>query len=98
MSYVVGTGYCLSDSDWLGQVPSHWTVKRIKYLATINDEVLPETTDPSLEISYVDIGNVNAVSGIVATEDLQFDGAPGRDTPLVRNGEIIVPTVRSTYG
>ncbi len=32
--------------------------RRLKYLATINDEALTEETDPDYELQYVDIGNV----------------------------------------
>ena len=42
------------------------------------DEALPETTDPEMEITYVDIGNVDSVGGITGTEDLVFEDAPSR--------------------
>ncbi len=42
-----------SGVQWLGEVPEHWEVKRLKYSATINDEALPETTEPDFEFCYV---------------------------------------------
>ena len=84
-----------SGAEWLGEVPSHWQMKRLKYLATINDEVLTETTDPDMEISYVDIGNVDSVEGITSTEDLVFENAPSRARRIVHRGDIIVSTVRT---
>ena len=44
--------YKPSDVEWLGAIPAHWEVRRLKYLATVNDEALPETTDPDMEITF----------------------------------------------
>ena len=38
---------------------SKWPIRRLKYLATINDEALTEDTEPDYEIRYIDIGNVD---------------------------------------
>jgi type I restriction enzyme, S subunit len=84
-----------SGVEWLGAIPKHWGVKRLKYLATINDEALPEGTAPDLEITYVDISSVDAVSGITATETLPFERAPSRARRIVRDGDVIVSTVRT---
>ena len=81
--------------EWLGEIPAHWEVKRLKYIATVNDEALPETTDPDLEITYVDIGNVDSVRGITGTEDLAFENAPSRARRIVRQGDVIISTVRT---
>ena len=81
--------------EWLGDVPAHWEVRRLKYLATLNDEALPETTDPEMEITYVDIGNVDSVEGIKGTEDLLFEDAPSRARRIVRQGDVIISTVRT---
>ena len=87
--------YRPSGSEWLGEIPEHWAVKRLKYAASINDEALPETTDPGYEFSYVDIGNVDAVNGIVAEESYLFENAPSRARRIVRDGDTIVSTVRT---
>ena len=83
------------DVEWLGDIPAHWEVRRLKYLATVNDEALPETTDPGIEIAYVDIGNVDSVGGITGTEELVFEGAPSRARRIVRQGDVIISTVRT---
>ena len=44
-----------SGVEWLGEIPAHWEALRLKHLATVNDEALPETTDPSMEIAYVEL-------------------------------------------
>ncbi len=87
--------YKPSGIDWLGDVPQHWDVKRLKYSASINDEALPETTDPTFEMSYVDISSVDAVRGIVAVEPMVFEEAPSRARRIVRDGDTIVSTVRT---
>ena len=87
--------YKPSGVDWLGDIPAHWDVRRLKYLATVNDEALPETTDPEMGITYVDIGNVDSVEGITGTEDLVFEDAPSRARRIVRQGDVIISTVRT---
>jgi type I restriction enzyme S subunit len=84
-----------SGVEWLGDVPEHWDVKRLKYFASINDEALPETTSPEFEFEYVDIGNVSAVDGITAIEQVVFENAPSRARRKVRHGDTIVSTVRT---
>ena len=37
--------YKASSVEWLGDVPEHCEVKRIKYSASVNDETLAETTE-----------------------------------------------------
>ncbi len=82
-------------AGWLGEVPEGWEVKRLKYSTTINDETLPETTDPDFEFEYVDIGGVSAVDGITAREPMVFESAPSRARRKVRHGDTIVSTVRT---
>lgn len=88
-------GYKPSGVEWLGDVPEHWRVERVKYCASINDEVLLETTDPEFEFQYVDIGSVNAAEGITRTEPLIFENAPSRARRKVKPGDTIVSTVRT---
>jgi len=87
--------YKPSGIEWLGEVPANWEVRRLKYLATVNDEILPEDTDPDAEITYVDIGNVDYVKGIIGMEDLAFEDAPSRARRIVRQGDVIISTVRT---
>ena len=87
--------YKPSGMNWVGDVPEHWEFRRLKYSATINDEALPETTDPDYEFVYVDIGSVDAAKGIVATETYRFEDAPLRARRIVRHGDTIVSTVRT---
>jgi type I restriction enzyme S subunit len=69
--------------------------QRLKYAATINDEALGEDTDPEYEIQYVDIGNVDFSGGIRDTVRYRFADAPSRARRRVRDGDVIVSTVRT---
>lgn len=84
-----------SGVEWLGEIPRHWDSKPLKYLCTYNDEVLPETTAKDAEIQYIDIGSVSAVDGISKIETMIFKDAPSRARRIVRDGDVIVSTVRT---
>lgn len=84
-----------SGVEWLGEIPSHWRVRRLKHLAALNSESLGEDTDPSREIVYLDIGGVNSLGRIVEREELTFATAPSRARRIVRDGDVIVSTVRT---
>ena len=93
--YAPHANYKDSGVRWLADIPTHWRVSRLKYLATVNDEALAEATDPNREIAYVDIGNVDSVEGITGLEDLVFEDAPSRARRIVRQGDVIISTVRT---
>lgn len=84
-----------SEVEWLEEIPEHWQVKRLKHLSMLNPEALPGDTDPTLEMVYVDIGGVNSLGRIMESEPLTFASAPSRARRLVRDGDVIVSTVRT---
>ncbi len=84
-----------SGVQWLGKIPTHWKVQRLKHVATWNDEALPDSTDAGFEMTYVDIGSVDAVRGIVGKETLTFDSAPSRARRIVRHGDVVISAVRT---
>jgi len=84
-----------SGIEWLGEIPEHWEVKRLKYVASINDEVLTEKTDEDYEIEYVEISGVKNGIGIVETSTYRFKDAPSRARRIVRDGDVLVSTVRT---
>ncbi|PMG79273.1 hypothetical protein BCU83_13730 [Vibrio breoganii] len=84
-----------SGVEWLEDIPTHWSSKALKFLCTYNDDVINETTDPETIIEYVDIGSVSAVEGISKTEKVAFGKSPSRARRIVRNGDVIVSTVRT---
>lgn len=87
----------LKDSgvEWIGQVPEHWDVKKLKFVSKINQHTLPENTNGSLSIKYVDIGSVSFENGIEKVENFSFKNAPSRARRLANKGDIVVSTVRT---
>lgn len=71
------------------------TTRRLKYLASINDDALVESTDDDFELQYVDIGNVDSSGRISELASYRFRNAPSRARRLVRDGDVIVSTVRT---
>lgn len=72
-----------------------WPKCRLKHVASINDEVLSKTTDPDWELEYVDISNVSNKGRIAGIQRYSFERAPSRARRIVRDGDIIVSTVRT---
>jgi len=84
-----------SGVQWLGEIPSHWDVKQLKFAVTCNDEALGENTEPDYEILYVDISNVSLTEGIKHKEELLFENSPSRARRVVKSGDVLVSTVRT---
>jgi type I restriction enzyme S subunit len=89
------SAYKDSGVEWLGEIPAHWGVKRIKYLAQVNPDSLSEDADPTREIQYIDIGSVDGLGRIVESTPFTFAVAPSRARRLVEDGDVIISTVRT---
>jgi len=76
-------------------VPSNWQEKRLKFIASHNDETLSDKTDPDYIIEYVDISSVDLVNGITQIDTMNFESAPSRARRIVQDGDTIVSTVRT---
>ena len=77
------------------KVQSPLEKRPLKYVATINDEALGEDTAPDFEIRYVDIGNVDSKGNIHQVPTYRFADAPSRARRVVRDGDVIISTVRT---
>lgn len=69
--------------------------KRLKYVATINDDTLGEDTPGDYEIQYIDIGNVDSSGGLHEVASYTFGEAPSRARRRVKDGDVIISTVRT---
>ncbi|MCK9640890.1 MAG: restriction endonuclease subunit S [Prolixibacteraceae bacterium] len=87
----------LKDSgiDWLGKIPKHWEVKRLKNVTYINQEVINEKTSPDYELKYIDIGNVSSNGEFIELQEMTFSEAPSRARRKLRHNSIILSTVRT---
>lgn len=84
-----------SSVEWVGKIPNGWKMVPLKYLASYNDEVLSESTDTDFEFDYIEIGSVQYGKGITQTEHLRFENSPSRARRIVKEGDIIISTVRT---
>ena len=71
------------------------TQLKLKHLATINDEALGKDEDPDYEIQYIDISNVDSSGRIYDVAVHRFRDAPSRARRRVRDGDVIISTVRT---
>jgi type I restriction enzyme S subunit len=87
----------LKDSgvEWIGEIPEHWEVKRLKNICSINLNSLPENTNINFELKYVDIGSVSLENGINNVEEYTFRNAPSRARRIAKKGDTIISTVRT---
>ena len=84
-----------SGVEWLGKVPAHWAVQRLKSWVDVNEFVLSEDTDPQYMFEYLDIGSVATGRLTAKPERIRFGNSPSRARRVVRPGDTIVSTVRT---
>ncbi len=84
-----------SGVEWLGDVPAHWEVRRLKHWIKINEAVLPETTDPDFDFRYLEIGAVGTGVLVEEPSTIRFAHAPSRARRIVKSGDTIISTVRT---
>lgn len=72
-----------------------WKMVPLKYAVSYNDEVLAETTPPDYQFTYVEISDVSSDTGVRQGTLTNFAEAPSRARRIVRNGDVLVSTVRT---
>jgi type I restriction enzyme S subunit len=86
----------LKDSgvEWIGEIPSHWEVKRLKYVSDENQESLSNSTDPNYRLKYLEISDVS--DGVISEPtEYVFSESPSRCRRIVQKGDVIISTVRT---
>lgn len=68
---------------------------RLKYVSSINEEVLEEDTDQGFEFLYVDISSVGQGTLALPAELIRFGSAPSRARRLATAGDTVLSTVRT---
>ena len=89
------SSYKDSGVEWLGEIPEHWEIKKLKFICKINQHSLEETTNKNLNITYVDIGSVSFEEGIKNSEKFIFSKAPSRARRIAKKNDTIISTVRT---
>lgn len=87
--------YKQTSKGWLKFLPIDWNVKKLKFTSSCNNDSIGENTDKDYEIEYVDIGSVSATEGVKTSETMMFGAAPSRARRKVRDGDVIISTVRT---
>ena len=82
-------------SQHTGQGPENWHLRRLKDWVDINEDILPENTDPDLEFRYMEISALNAGVLVEAPQKTRFSNAPSRARRRVKAGDTIISTVRT---
>ena len=95
MSFPAYPEYKNSGVEWLSEIPASWKVCRLKEVARHNIEKLAESTDPSTEFSYIEIGDVNYINGVEQVTVYDFEDAPSRARRVVSEGDVLISTVRT---
>lgn len=90
--------YKPTNIPWIGNIPEGWDVSKLKFGVTYNDDVLSETTDENYTFNYVEIGDVNSISGITNKTEVIFKDSPSRARRIAYNGDVIISTVRTYLG
>lgn len=81
--------------DWIGEIPSHWEVSKIKYQTYINKHTLNDQSSDDYIIQYIDIGNVNSEGQIQELQKYKFNDAPSRARRIVKKNDLLISTVRT---
>ncbi|MEI7557214.1 restriction endonuclease subunit S, partial [Candidatus Chlorohelix sp.] len=84
-----------SGVEWLGEIPAHWEIIRLKNVVQINPEVLQENTDSEYQIKYLDISNVETGGNVLEFQEMVFANAPSRARRKVKHGDTVISTVRT---
>ncbi|MBR0472896.1 MAG: restriction endonuclease subunit S [Methanosphaera sp.] len=84
-----------SEIKWIGKIPEHWKISRLKFYCICNNSSLGDDTPAEYEFNYVDIGSVSLENGIEKYEQMNFDNAPSRARRIVKENDVIISTVRT---
>ena len=87
----------LKDSgiEWLGLIPSHWKIIKLKFIVRTNIETLSENTAEDYVLKYIDISSVEYEGGIKNFQKFEFLQAPSRARRILHEGDTIISTVRT---
>ena len=89
------TTYKDSEVEWVGEVPSHYRIGKLKHLCDENQRSLSNSTDPNYELNYIEISDVNSKGVIEKSTPYIFSESPSRCRRIVQRGDVIVSTVRT---
>lgn len=84
-----------SGVEWIGEIPEHWEVGKLKHICKENLKSLSNNTHPNYELDYIEISDVDSDGNIKNTTHYTFSESPSRCRRIVSRGDIILSTVRT---
>lgn len=84
-----------SGVEWIGEIPVHWKVVKLKHISQENCRSLSNSTDPNYSLKYIEISDVNSDGVIGEPTKYVFSESPSRCRRIVQIGDVIVSTVRT---
>lgn len=78
----------------IGKIPKDWEIVKLDAITEINSNSLSNNTDANYEIKYIDISSISCSGKISYLSTHKFCNAPSRARRIVKNGDIILSTVR----
>ncbi len=86
-----------SGLSWLGEIPRHWEVKRLKYLSKVNPSIprdrVPKSTD---EVSFLPMERVGQDGSLDLSEKRIANDISHGYTPMI-NGDVIVAKITPCF-
>lgn len=88
--------YYQTDLPWLGQVPTHWEAKRLKYVAIINPSKTEISHLPkSLEVSFLPMELVG--EGILTLDKTKTLEEVGQGFTYFRDGDVVIAKITPSF-
>lgn len=78
----------------LGIIPKDWDVKKVENIADIDKESLGSNTPKDYEFDYISISDIDSADFRIETTKQVFSSAPSRARRIVKQGDILMSTVR----
>lgn len=86
-----------SGVEWLGEIPAHWEVKRLKYAATMNPaSTETRNLDGSIEVSFVPMETVGEYGGLELTTTKSLSDVYNGYT-YFRDGDVLVAKITPCF-
>lgn len=81
---------------WLGQIPAHWKVKRLKFLASVNPSKTEINYLPkSLEISFLPMELVG--EGFLQSDNTKTLGDVGQGFTYFQDGDVVIAKITPSF-
>lgn len=77
-----------------GAIPEGWEIKRIKEICQVDSNNLSSSTNPDFKFLYISLSDVDKGKIINQLPMITFASAPSRARRIVKNGDILISTVR----